>query len=502
MMSLSLAHNLIPLLVALPLLAAISCALVNSHRCCTTISVLVAVLQLAVVAVLLLVIASAEPAHSLRYAMGGWAVPLGIELAVDGLSAILLLITAVLILVLSLYSVGYFAGHNAGAHFWPLWWLLASGLNVAFIAADAFNIYVALEMIGLAAVSLVGLAGSRAALTAALRYALIGLLGSLCYLLGVALLYRAYGSLDLAQLAASATANPLTQASLALITVGLLLKTALLPLHFWLPPAHGSAPAPVSAALSALVVKASFYLLVRFWLEVLSPVASVLAMQALGVLGAAAIIWGCIAAFRTPRLKLIVAYSTVAQLGYLFLLFPLVAATTNDVSSAALAAVVYFMVAHALAKAAMFLAAGNIQSCCGHDRVDQLQGLARSQPVAVFTFAIAGISLIGLPPSGGFIAKWLLLNTAITTGQWWWVIVMLGGGLLAALYIGRVLNVAFSQAAAADSAVFEAQPLPRSMSLCGLALALSAIALGFNAEWILNLLSTAGGSQLANAGGL
>ncbi len=512
MMSWDAVYSLLPLVVGLPLLAAIACALLDSHRWRVGLSILFAFLQLSIVVMLLLAIQHSGAGASYRYALGGWGAPLGIDLVVDGLAIILLLITALLVLILSIYSAQYFSAPNKAAGFWPLWWLLVAGLNAAFISADAFNIYVALEIIGLSAVALVALTGTRAALTAALRYALVGLLGSLCYLLGVALLYRAYGTLDLVQLASTVQANPLTWASLALISVGLLLKTALLPLHFWLPSAHASAPAPVSAVLSALVVKASFYLLVRFWLEVLAPATTEFAMNFLGLLGATAIVWGCIAAFRASRLKLLVAYSTVAQLGYLFLLFPLAAASdisvplidsVSDVAgSAALAAVIYFIIAHALAKAAMFLAAGNIQSCYGHDTIDKLQGAARSQPIAVFTFAIAGISLIGLPPSGGFIAKWLLLNSAIQNGQWWWVIVMLVGGLLAAVYIGRVLTIAFAQTVAQSGDKMSTHLLPRGLAMCGLVLAISAVLLGFNAEPVLALLEGSAQISSMGAGGL
>lgn len=500
----------LPLIVGLPLLAAISSVLISSYRWRAVVSVIFSMMQLVLVITLLLALQDANSAAEHRYQLGGWGAPLGIDLAIDGLAAIMLLTTAVVVSILSIYSRWYFTDPHKAARFWPLWWLLVTGLNVAFLAADAFNIYVALELIGLAAVALVALTGTREAYTAALRYALVGLQGSLCYLLGVALLYRTYGTLDLAQLGILAQTNPPTWAALSLITVGLLLKTALFPLHFWLPPAHSSAPAPVSAVLSALVVKATFYLLVRFWLDVLSPVVSDTGLYFMGILGAIAIVFGCIAAYRAQRLKLLVAYSTVAQLGYLFLLFPLtvVSGHKHETSSIALEAVAYFIVAHALAKTAMFLAAGNILLSYGHDEIKRLPGLARQQPLSVFTFAIAGISLIGLPPSGGFIAKWLLLNAAITSGQWWWVIVMLSGGLLAAVYISRVLNIAFTQTEPNDaSATFcpdniSPRKVPTTMAICGLVLAIMAILLGFNAEWLLNLVDHDTVAVTANKEGL
>ncbi len=497
MMSDLLTPLLLPLMVATPLIAALVSILVGSKRLRVGISLLFAILQVLIALGLVLFLSTYQSA--IRYELGGWGAPLGIDLTVDGLSALMLMLSSVLVLVLSLYSSQYFS-HQDSVRFWPLWWLLIAGLNAVFLAADAFNIFVALEIMGLSAVALVSLGGSRAALMSALRYALVGLLGSLLYLLGVALLYRAYGTLDLLMLSTVADHNPLTWVSLSLISLGLLLKTALLPLHFWLPAAHSSAPAPVSAVLSALVVKASFYLLMRFWFDVLSPATNEIGMTALGVLGAVAIIWGCVAALRAQRLKLLIAYSTVAQIGYLFLLFPLATASGSSmINAGTIAAVVYFILAHALAKAAMFLAAGDIQSYYGHDNINKLKGLVLTLPMAVATFAIAGVSLIGLPPSGGFIAKWLLLESAISSGKWWWAVIMLMGGLLAALYIGKVLSIAFNQDI--DRPTVH-RPAQNRSAFYGFTLAILAVFCGFNTEWVLNLLEVQFERPLMTSGGV
>jgi len=410
-----------------------------------------------------------------RYAVGGWGAPLGIDLYADGLSLLMLMVTAVVGLGISVYSTGYFERKPATL-FWPLWLFLWAALNALFLSADIFNLYITLELLGLAAVALVALAGGADALTSAMRYLLVSLLGSLFYLLGVALLYHSFGSVDIAILAQRVEPSPAVWTAVGLMSAGLLLKTALFPLHFWLPPAHASAPTPVSALLSALVVKASFYILLRLWLEIFPLTTSALG-QLLGLLGAAAVLWGGVQALRQTRLKLLIAYSTVAQLGYLFLAFPLG-------SSIAWKGALYLLLSHALAKAAMFMAAGNIMRFGGHDRIADLDRVAHRLPLTVTAFALAGVSSMGLPPSGGFIGKWLLLDAALRAGQWWWVIILILGGLLAAAYIFKVIGYAFTQA----GVLHETETVPITMEWAALALALAAVLLGLFAPWPLALM--------------
>ena len=410
-----------------------------------------------------------------RYAVGGWGAPLGIDLYTDGLSLLMLMMTALVGLGVSVYSIGYFERRQA-ALFWPLWLLLWTALNALFLSADIFNLYVTLELLGLAAVALVALAGGANALTAAMRYLLVNMLASLCYLLGVALLYHNFGSVDIAILAQRVESSPAVWAAMGLMSAGLLLKSALFPLHFWLPPAHASAPAPVSALLSALVVKASFYILLRLWLEIF-PAAGAASGQLFGMLGAAAVLWGGIQALRQTRLKLLIAYSTVAQLGYLFLAFPLG-------SSVAWKGSLYLLLSHALAKAAMFMAAGNILRFCGHDRIADLDRVTQRLPVTMTAFALAGVSIVGLPPSGGFIGKWMLLEAALRAGQWWWAVTLILGGLLAAAYVFKVIGYAFTQA----GVLRQTNKVPMSMEWAALALALAALLLGLVALWPLSLM--------------
>lgn len=382
------------------------------------------------------------------YFLGGWHPPLGIALYADGLTAIMLVMTALVGLGVSLYASAYFSNAKSTQTngnetlFWPVWLMMWAALNALFLSADLFNVYVTLELISLSAVALVALAGNIEANSAALRYLLVGLFGSLAYLLGVGLLYGEYSTLEFSRLSNVISATPASTTALALMTTGLMMKAALFPMHFWLPPAHGSAPAPVSAVLSALVVKGAVYLLFRLWFDIFYGLLTEYSAQLIGALGAFAIVWGSVQALRAERLKLLVAYSTVAQIGYLFLAIPLVLGIGTAVTAASGA--VYLMLSHALAKAAMFTSAGTVLKVAGHDRIRDLGGIGQHYPVTVFTIAIAGVSLIGLPPSGGFMGKWQLLYAGFTSGQWWWVVILLLGSLLAAAYIFRVITHTFT----------------------------------------------------------
>lgn len=421
------------------------------------------------------------------HAAGGWGAPIGIVLHADGLSAILMLLAQVTVLLLVVYARAYFAAHAEGAsYFWPLTGYLLAAMNALFLSGDIFNLYVTLELLGLSAVGLVAARGGTESVGAAMRYLLTNLMGSGLFLLGVALVYGTYGTVSTAVLVplVEAEAPPAVFVAAGAMLVGLLLKTALFPFHFWLPPAHGEAPAPVSALLSALVIKASFYLILRLWLYPFAPLVTAIIAQLLGFLGMAAILWGSAMALRQTRLKMLIAYSTVAQIGYLFLLFPLAASSSQEAAESALQGGVMQIVTHALAKAAMFAAAGTMILSLGRDDIGGLGGVASRLPLSMFAFGLGGITLAGLPPSGGFIAKWLLIDGALNSGQWGWVVVMISGGLLSAAYVCRVLRQAFLPMRA--DARFT--PPARVQEWSAFLLALMSLLLGMRSAEVLSLL--------------
>jgi multicomponent Na+:H+ antiporter subunit D len=421
----------------------------------------------------------------LVYAIGGWAPPIGIALRADGLSAVMLVVTALVIGAIGLFARETLATPPGAEEmrtplvFWTMLMGVWAGLNTVWLGGDLFTLYVALELLTFGAVPLVCLDGSAKTLVAALRYLLFALLGSVLYLLGTALLYGAYGTLDIVLLSGLVRAEPTVWVAAALMTAGLIAKTALFPLHLWLPPAHAGAPPAASALLSALVVKGSFILLVRLWFDALPGVPGQAASQGLAALGACAVVFGSVLALRQERLKLLIAYSTIAQIGYLFFLFPLASvptATAGVWNGVAWTGGIMQLVAHAVAKAAMFMAAGLIAEALGHDRIADFAGISRALPITVFAFGIGGMSLMGLPPSGGFIAKAMLLTAAVAEGQWWWAVVILVGGLLAAGYMFRVLTPALAAAATPlqlrGSVTLGRQAVVLSLAVCALLLGL------------------------------
>ena len=376
--------------------------------------------------------------------LGDWTMPLGITLKADGFAALMIAMTAGVGLAVALFADGLFgeaARRRPGStrarsaeHFWPIWLILIAGMNALFLSQDVFNLYVTLEVVSLAAVALAALGGGLEALRAAAGYLLAGLAGSLLFLLGVDFLYAAYGRVDLQTIAMTGH-SPAGLLALVLLMSGLAVKAALFPLHFWMPAAHSNALSPASAILSALVVKAALYIAIRIWISAGPQLDA--AGLAIGAMGAAAILWGSVHALRTRRLKLLVAYSTVAQVGLISLAFALAGREGADF---AWRGAIFLMLAHAVAKAAMFLAVGRMADIMGHDRIAGLKPASRATAPALIAFAIAAVSLIGLPPSGGFVGKWLLLQGVLTAGAWFWLGVLVASTALSATYLWRVIS--------------------------------------------------------------
>jgi len=407
---------------------------------------------------------TALPTAEARTALGGWPAPLGIVLRLDALAWVFLAMTAAIFALAAGPARALLAAPGAAA----LWLGLLTGMNALFLTRDLFNLFVALEVVGLSAVALTALGGGAAAARAATTYLCVSLIGGLLYLAAVALLYRATGALDMAVVARAGLAPAALAAPLALAGAGLLLKSGAAPLHGWLPPAHGAAQAGVSALLSGVVIKGSLYALLRIGTE-LAPAALFQTvapgLMALGLLGAAV---GAAGALTADRLKALIAYSTVAQVGYMVL-----ALGVSAHSPRAAQAMLGFVLAHGFAKAALFLAAGDLAKANGHDVVARLADPGPAFGPGKGALAIAAATLVGLPPTGGFAAKWSLAQGAAAEGMGWVAVALVAGGLASAAYLSRLA------AAAMRGGLAPADPVAGRHGWAALALALVGLGLGF-----------------------
>jgi multicomponent Na+:H+ antiporter subunit D len=434
------------LIVVLPLLAAPLVAILRGRTGPWMLATLVSWAMLALALALLLRVQAEGP---LSYALGGWAAPIGIEYRLDALNAfvqVLLALVAAIVLPFMHLSAAQEIDEERLPGLYAAVLLLLAGLTGITATGDAFNVFVFLEISSLATYTLIALGRDRRALTSAFRYLIMGTIGATFFLIGVGLLYGMTGTLNMADLGERLPAVADTRTvhtAVAFLVVGVCLKLALFPLHLWLPNAYTYAPSAVSALLAATSTKVAVYVLIRFLYTVFGvefsfgelPLTSILVVLAmLGMLIASAVAIG------QQEVKRLLAYSSVAQVGYMVLGIAL--ATTAGLTAALL-----HLFNHALMKSALFLALGCIAFRMGGTRVEHFKGIGRTMPWTTAAFVAGGLSLIGVPLTVGFISKWYLVLAAIGQGWWWLVVVILISSLMAVVYIWRLVEVAYFETA-------------------------------------------------------
>ncbi len=422
------------------------------------------------------------------YAMGGWPPPYGIELRFDALSAASVFIALVYLLVLIYSRRDAEAAIPAHRRPWYYSLLLVNlGGLVGFVCAgDLFNLFVFMELASVSSYALVAAGGGRIAALAALKYLLAGAVSSVLILFSVGVLHALTGSLNMADVGARLADNGVAApAALALggLTAGFMVKAALFPLHLWLPDAHASAPSPVSAILSGLVVNIG----IIGWLRIL-PLFSGLESVALGTvyealtwLGATAIIGGALAALFQQDIKLMLAYSTVSNIGYIVLGLGL----ANPV--AATGATVHVL-NHALIKSTLFLAAGALVHQTGFRTLHDLRGVGRVMPWTGLALSIGVLAIVGLPPTAGFLGKWYIALGALEAGRPGFAVALLAGALLIFFYYVRILN-AFYFRAPVQEQMLSVREAPLSMLLPVLLLAALCVLGGLFGRWPIDLLA-------------
>jgi multicomponent Na+:H+ antiporter subunit D len=382
---------------------------------------------------------------ALSYHLGSWPPPWGIEYRVDALSAfVLVLVSGVAA------AVAPFAWKSVAAEvpreqrylFYAVYCLCVAGLLGMAITGDAFNLFVFMEIASLAMYVLIALGRDRRAVYAAFQYLILGTIGATFYVIGVGLLYLVTGTLNIADMAerlSGAAGERPALAALAFITVGMSLKLALFPLHLWLPNAYTYAPSAVTAFLAATATKVSVYVLLRFYFGVFGfeLVTRVLPMpEILLALSVAAIVTASLVALWQEDLKRLFAYSSVAQIGYITLGISL--ASTDGLTSA-----VVHLFNHGITKGALFLLIGGIALRAGRAGFERLRGIGRSMPLTSLGITLAGLSLIGVPGTAGFVSKWYLVLGAIEAGRWWLAALVVATSLIAVAYVWRFVEAAY-----------------------------------------------------------
>ena len=444
--------------IILPLIAAPLCILLGHRQWVWLFSILVSGLSFCVSVSLLL---ATLDQGVLCYAVGGWEPPWGIEVRIDVASALVLtIVTGIssLVLVYAKDSIAQEIDPSQHTLFYTAHLLCLAGLSGILSTGDAFNLFVFLEISSLATYTLVSLAADKRCLTAAFRYLIMGTIGATFILIGVGMLYMQTGTLNMLDLAtriAEYDTSRTLNTGLAFILVGVSIKLALFPLHMWLPPAYTHAPSAVSAFLASTATKVAVYVMVRFIFTVFGAEYVFLTMgMDIILLGLAIVaIFKCsFMATVQSNIKTVLAYSSVAQIGYMILGISLV-------TSAGLMAGLLHIFNHALMKGALFMAVGAVLLRTGSVDIKAFQGLGKQMPYTMAAFTIAGLSIIGVPLTAGFVSKWYLVTAALEQQHWLVAFIVLVGSLLAVVYIGRILEAAYLKkpsAITADKTIKEA----------------------------------------------
>jgi len=463
-------QHLPALAIILPLLSAPLCMLIGLRRVAWLIGVATNLGGLLISVGLLQQVAGG---NVISYELGGWAPPLGIELRVDLLNAFVLLIVSALAFWVFVYarrSVDAEIDSDKQTGFYAGLLLVYAGLAGITLTGDAFNAFVFLEISALSSYAVISMGRDRRALTAAFQYLVMGTIGATFILIGVGFLYMMTGTLnmvDLAQRLPAVSETSTVQAGFAFLSVGIALKLAMFPLHLWLPNAYAFAPSVVSVFLAATATKVAVYLLLRVIFSVFGVEFTFAQMHLeylLLPLAIIAVISASLVAVFQTNLKRMLAYSSVAQIGYMLM-------GIGIASAMGVTATLLHLFNHALMKGALFMALGAVVLRVGSVQLHQLAGLGHFMPWTLGAFVVGALSLIGIPLTAGFVSKWYLVSAALDAGWWWLVVVIAIGSLLAVVYVWRVIEVVWFQPPNAALAGKTEAPWSLLLPTWGLALA-------------------------------
>lgn len=475
---LGLVEHMPLLAVAVPLLTAPVCVLIGNRSVAWLLAGLASIVSFIFSLHLLLQVLDGG---SISYQLGGWAPPLGIEYRIDAANAfVLLLISGISSVVLpyARRSIEHEIIQVSHTLFYCCYLLCFSGLLGVVATGDAFNIFVFLEISSLSTYVLIAMGAERdkRALTASYDYLIMGTIGATFFVIGIGFLYMATGTLNLADLStrlAGMEGNRTVQAGFAFIVVGMGLKAAIYPMHLWLPRAYTFAPSVVTTFLAATATKAAIYVLIRFIFTVYQPefvLETAVLNWVIVPLAVLAMFAASFVAVFQQDLKRLLAYSSVAQIGYMML-------GIGFLNAKGLTASLIHLFNHGITKGALFMVVGAYVLRAGDSFCDRLNGLGKQMPITSAAFVVGGLSLIGVPGTAGFISKWVLLDAAFEKGWWWMAFLIVASSLLAVIYVWKIVELLYFKAPASDSIAKEA---PASMLVPMWILAIACIWFGID----------------------
>jgi multicomponent Na+:H+ antiporter subunit D len=376
--------------------------------------------------------------ETLVYKVGGWIPPFGISLVLDGLSAFMLLTINLVSLMISLFSINYMEKYTTKYKFYTLFLLMLAGMNGVVISGDIFNLFVFLEIASVASYALVAYGVESEELEASFKYLVMSSVASLFILLGIAFIYSYTSTLNMADIANILLEKGINKAIIfasILFIAGFSLKSAIVPFHAWLPDAHPSAPAPISAALSGILIKAlGIYTLVRIFYNVLG--ANLLFLNLLMILGTVSLMIGGLLALGQTDIKRLLAYSSINQVGYIILGFGL--NTPLGILGG-----LFHLFNHSIFKSLLFLNAGSIEYATGTRNLEELGGLREKMPITANTSLVASMSISGIPPFNGFFSKLLIVVACIEKGHLGYAFWAILGSIITLAYFAKLQNLAF-----------------------------------------------------------